>query len=175
MKKMQIKTGRQAERTAKELKQLRKLEIPIVKPPKKPSNKRPFLENPQVVLFSKNVISDKGRKEIDIAHKQFKHRRQKDGSKKQAKELGEQTHAGSWYENLISGLFRKGGKREITVALHTVQNIFLILMFVVFVIALCMVTMFKDNGGRILELIAGDHQHSEASRVVVDTEKKASP
>lgn len=149
MKKMQKKTGRQAERTAKELKQLRKSEPLFVIPPKKSSKKRSF--------------------------KQFKQSRQIEGSKKQAKELGEQTHAGSCYDNLISGLFRKGGKREITVALHTVQNIFLILMCVVFVIALCMVTMFKDNGGRILDLIAEDHQHSEASRVVVNTEKKSSP
>lgn len=171
MKERQPKTGRQAERTMKEFKELRKLSRSISKPAK---NKTPQ-DNPQVVVVSKNVNPTNNRKKISGTTGQSGRRRRRKVAVKLIQHHGSDENPSEpvGFRLMFARLLHKLCEREPTLTLKTLQNFGFMLVFIVVVFVGSVLIIFHDKGGQVLEFIAGDHQHSEASRVVVSTEKKS--
>lgn len=173
MKERQTKTGRQAERTMKEFKELRKLSRSISKPAK---NKTPQ-DKPQIVVVPKTVIPINNSKKISGSTGQSGLRRRQKVAVQLIQHHGSEENPSETvgFRLMFAKLLHKLCEREPTLTLKTLQNFGIMLVFIVVVFVGSVLIIFHDKGEQVLAFIGEDHQHSEPSRVVVSTEKKAKP
>lgn len=119
MKERQKQTGRQAERTLKELKELRKLDRSIFKPAKNPLP----LDKPQIVVISKNVNSSKRTKKSSAKTDQSKRRqRPKISGIKQHHDEAENQSEPVSFTQIIARMLHTFIEREPMLTLKTLQR-----------------------------------------------------